>query len=253
MNSFVLDNAANLETIGRGAFVACNALASIAIGELSPNFAVFDGVVYSEDKKKLVAYPCGRVNTNGLLNDITTIETRAFAYCTSIKQIDLSGMHSLTSLESEAFSNMVALTSFVLHDAANFRLLSDNVFDSCQALESVIIHNPSQLESLASTDLSSIGTLTSVVLPSSVTALPMLPSSVTYTFQFTPTSIDYSPLCKASIRSIFPYVILSLAFTACSTGEYIDLTSCGSSCTIVKNCQLCTAGTYADTTDNLMF
>jgi len=128
LTSFVLENAAVLETIGDYAFGMSNKLTSIDIGEPSPNFAIDNGIVYSEDKKTLVAYPCGRTNTNGMLIDITAIGRYAFAYCTSIKSVNFEEMHSLTSIGAYAFWTMYGLTSFVLHDASGIQSVGEEAF-----------------------------------------------------------------------------------------------------------------------------
>jgi len=147
LTSFVLVNAVALETIGDVAFGACNKLTSIDIGEPSPNFAVDNGIVYSEDKKTLVAYPCGRTNTDGMLSDITAIGRYAFAYCTKIKSLNLEELNSLTSIGDYAFTNMNDLTSLVFYDASDLQSIGANAFYGCNVMTAFIIHDTSALTS----------------------------------------------------------------------------------------------------------
>ena len=87
--------------------------------EISPGHAEYksvDGVVYSQDGKRLILCPGGREDSNYKIeNGTEVIAERAFYDCKKIKGVDIP--ESVLIIEKEAFYNAVGLDDIVIPDS----------------------------------------------------------------------------------------------------------------------------------------
>lgn len=76
--------------IDDAAFYDCQNVTAIQIGNQSQRFMTENGILYSKDKTKLVAYPNGRTETTYVIpSGVTTIPEKMFQNLTKIKTITI--------------------------------------------------------------------------------------------------------------------------------------------------------------------
>lgn len=119
------------------AFGACYNLEKFEIDEANPYFTVFDGVLFTKDKTKLVAFPCGnkskhftvpegvkvvghgsfldaKIETITFPSSLQIIERMAFRSCANLKCLDIPD--SVTEIGEVAFEFCLALNKVKLPD-----------------------------------------------------------------------------------------------------------------------------------------
>ncbi|MBR5760018.1 MAG: leucine-rich repeat protein [Thermoguttaceae bacterium] len=152
-----------VETIEKCAFGVCKALTSIDVEKGSESFRSIDGILLSADGKKLVLYPSGRASDVCVVPDgVETIETWAFANCSSVKSIVLP--ESVRKLESGALINCASLQSIVL--SKGLSIIERWAFGGCSSLTSIVV--PEGVVEIEDCAFSRCSALRSVVLPKSV-------------------------------------------------------------------------------------
>lgn len=108
---------------------------------------------------------CTALENITLPGSVTKIGYQAFWYCTSLKSVKLPS--SLTTLGNEVFLDCKALKSVEVPSGVTS--ISDYAFKNCTALESVTL--PSGLTSIGAYAFDVCSALTSVTMPDSVTTL----------------------------------------------------------------------------------
>ena len=120
--------------IGREAFCNCTSLTNIDVTEGNSKYCSVDGVLYSKDKSRLVAYPIGKGGTKFSIPDsVTEIGDSAFCYCESLTSIDIP--NSVTEIGDKAFSSCTSLTSVTIPDSVT-EIGYDPFFD-CTSLTNI--------------------------------------------------------------------------------------------------------------------
>ena len=135
-------------------------LATYTVDEKNENFCSVDGIVYTKDMKKLVAYPpayptteftvpssvemigYGSAYTAAIENliipdSVTEVEGFAFTYCKSLKSVKLPS--GLKSIGYSGFGN-TALESVELPPV--LEEMGKNAFNGCRQLKSITVTNP---------------------------------------------------------------------------------------------------------------
>lgn len=136
------------------------ALEKYTVDEKNETFCAVDGVVYTKDMKKLVAYPTafpstdftvsssvevigdGAAYTANIVNliipdSVTEVEGFAFTYCKSLKTVKLSA--ALKKIGYSGFGN-TALESVELPSATEE--IGPSAFGGCRALKTITVNNP---------------------------------------------------------------------------------------------------------------
>ncbi|MCR5706766.1 MAG: leucine-rich repeat protein [Ruminococcus sp.] len=136
------------------------ALEKYTVDEKNETFCAVDGVVYTKDMKKLVAYPTaypstdftvpssvevigdGAAYTANIVNliipdSVTEVEGFAFTYCKSLKTVKLSA--ALKKIGYSGFGN-TALESVELPSATEE--IGPSAFNGCRALKTITVNNP---------------------------------------------------------------------------------------------------------------
>jgi hypothetical protein len=126
-----------VSSIGNAAFGGCDALEKFDTDPSNPYFTVLDGVLFTKDKKKLVAFPCGNKTKHYTIPEgveiigegsfldaqiesivfpstLKTIEGWAFRFCENLKRIDIPD--SVTEIGEVAFEFCLALNKVKLPD-----------------------------------------------------------------------------------------------------------------------------------------
>ena len=169
------------------AFARCFSLKEIIVDEGNTNYCSKDGVLYSKDMSRLIAFPGGKVSikipdsvteigcgafygcTNlisiEIPNSVTKIGQGAFRGCTCLTSIKIS--HSVTEIGSSAFESCTSLTSIVFPDGVTE--IGSRAFSRCTNLTSIEI--PDSVTEIGSRAFSRCTSLTSIEIPHSVTVI----------------------------------------------------------------------------------
>ena len=120
---------ASVTTIAPGAFNSFNA-AGYNVAEKNPNYSSLDGVLFSKDMTKLLAYPAGRFEEHyEIPASVTTIGSYAFAGVFFLSELELPA--TVTTLEDDAFYLLVNLEEFTV--PATVTSMGKRVFENMNA------------------------------------------------------------------------------------------------------------------------
>ena len=97
-----------LLTIGYCAFADCPAMKSIDVAAENENYSSLNGVLYSKDQTRLIAWPAGRSSIAIVPDSVNTIAEGAFRSCTKLTEVYLP--LGVTTIEGWAFHDCAALT-----------------------------------------------------------------------------------------------------------------------------------------------
>ena len=155
----------NLATIEYDALTYLENLAYYTSSTLNTHFKAVDGVLYSKDLTRLVAYPPAAPATTF---DIPSTVTSLGDYCfCSSKLTQVNIPESVTWMDMNIFRNCKELVSVDLPDGITH--MGINVFGSCTNLTSV--HLPASLDTLPNSTFSYCTKLTTVTVPRNVSCI----------------------------------------------------------------------------------
>ena len=153
-------------SIGEYAFSGCSGLTSINVSVDNIEYTSIDGVLYSKDKTRIVAYPSGKSATSyEILESVTSIGEEAFEGCSGLTSIRLPS--GLTSIGAVAFYKCSGLTSIRL--PSGLTSIGEYAFYKCSGLTSIRL--PSGLTSIGEYAFGGCSGLTSIELPSGLTSI----------------------------------------------------------------------------------
>ena len=155
----------SVTSIGDCAFSGCASLTDIAVSEGSPYFCSQEGVVYSKDKKTIIAYPAGRESTTYAIAEGVTDIAGAFGGCTSLTAISIP--ESVTGIGSYAFSECTNLMEITIPE--HVTSIGDSAFWDCAKLESLAI--PDCVTSIGAGAFRGCESLKSIAVPNGVTII----------------------------------------------------------------------------------
>ena len=156
----------SVTSIADDAFLNCGGLTSIGVDANNTNYKSIDGNLYSKDGTTLIQYAIGKTATTLAISDnVTSIENRAFAGCTSLTSIVIPD--SVTSIADGAFLGCRNLTSVVIPDSVTS--IADCAFAGCTSLTSIVI--PDSVTSIGYEAFYNCSRLTSITIPDSVTSI----------------------------------------------------------------------------------
>ena len=155
----------SVTSIGDRAFAGCTSLTDIAVSEESPYFCSQEGVVYSKDKKTIIAYPAGRESTTYAIAEGVTDIAGAFGGCTSLTAISIP--ESVTGIGSYAFSECTNLMEITIPECVTS--IGDSAFWDCAKLESLAI--PDCVTSIGAGAFRGCESLKSIAIPNGVTII----------------------------------------------------------------------------------
>ena len=153
-------------SIGEYAFSSCSGLTSINVSVDNIEYTSIDGVLYSKDKTRIVAYPSGKSATSyEILESVTSIGEEAFEGCSGLTSIRLPS--GLTSIGDSAFKGCSSLMSINLPSGVTS--IGEYAFTNCSSLTSIEL--PSGLTSIGESAFFGCRGLTSISLPSGLTSI----------------------------------------------------------------------------------
>ena len=165
IKDFVLGK--NLKSMSEYA-MAGTTIASYDVEAGNTEYSAADGVLYSADGSKLIAYPAGSTRTSfSIPSNVKSVESAAFAWNNVLQAVDIP--EGVTTLKSSAFQEVYGLESVVLPDSLTE--VESFVFYGCSGLRNIsfgeglsstgyqMFENCSSLETLSAEDF---GGLTSI-------------------------------------------------------------------------------------------
>lgn len=156
----------SVTSIGKNAFVRCTGLKSIELDNSNTAYSLVDGILFNNDKTKLIKYPGKKDGTSYSIPDsVTSIESSAFYGCTNLKNITIP--ESVTYIDEYAFNSCVNLTSVTIPSKVTF--IGNRAFQDCSGLTSIVI--PDGVTSIEDFAFEYCESLTSVTIPDSVTVI----------------------------------------------------------------------------------
>ncbi len=229
----------SVTSIGDSAFRGCSNLTSLTIpksvttigtnpfykltlqlNNRSPHFYVEDNVLFTADKRQLIAY-CSTQTSYSIPNSVTSIGDEAFGYCSSLTSLTIP--NSVTSIGDFAFVGCYSLTSLTIPNSVT--AIGDYAFWQCSSLISLTI--PDSVTSIGKDAFSSCYRLTSLTIPDSVTfiekgAFSGCPRLTSLTIPNSVTSIsDYAfSSCESLTSLTIPNSVTSIgdyAFSSCES------------------------------------
>ena len=173
----------SVTSIGNDAFAWCSSLYSVTIPEsitnikgnpfvkcparvinLSKHFTIFEGNLYTSDRRKLISYLSK--GENFIIPDsVTSIGDGAFEDCWSLQSVTIPD--SVTSIGDLAFYDCRSLHSVTIPDSVTS--IGESAFEGCSSLQSVTI--PDSVTSIGDSAFEFCDSLHSVTIPDSVTSI----------------------------------------------------------------------------------
>ena len=184
----------------RSAFDGCSSLTSINVDSDNENYCSINGVLFSKDKKVLLAFPNGRSTICTVPSTVTLISENAFGGCGSLTDIDVDSDNKnycsvdgvlfskdkrilvaflknksasytvpnyVTIIGNSAFENYSNLVSIII--STSVKVIDEWAFEDCCSLTSVTISNGvTEIRGNAFRDCVS---LSSITIPNSVTSI----------------------------------------------------------------------------------
>ena len=173
----------SVTSIGDSAFAGCSNLTSLTIpnsltmiganpfGGLtlqldnqSPYFYEEDNVLFTADKKQLLAY-CSTQTSYSIPDSVTSIGDYAFENCSSLTTLTIP--NSVTSIGNCSFAGCSSLTSLTIPNSVTS--IGDSAFSSCESLTSLTI--PNSITSIGKGAFEDCSSLISLTIPNSVTSI----------------------------------------------------------------------------------
>ena len=125
---------AKVENIEGASFGYCSSLKSIEIDEKNKNYLSENGIIFSKEKKVIIAYPAGKTEKSyNIPNTVTSIGNGAFSGCASLTSVTIPD--SVTSIGDSAFSGCTSLTSIMI--PKNVSSIGMYAFGDCDSLANV--------------------------------------------------------------------------------------------------------------------
>lgn len=114
-------------------FYKCSKLQSIEVEDGNAHFCSIDGVLFTKDKKTLVAYPRGKAGKYTLPNTTETIDSDAFSRSVGLTEAVMN--EGLKTVQKDAFERCSNLKTVSISSTVS-KISSSYVFDRCTSLTS---------------------------------------------------------------------------------------------------------------------
>ena len=117
----------------------CYKLENIIVDSQNPNYASFDGIMYSKDMKTFIACGAGKTGTLSLPDTVTKIERSAADGCSKLSEIIIP--NSVAQIGEWAFSDCSSVTNIKIPDNDKYTEIGTGTFSGCGGTEIVIPKN----------------------------------------------------------------------------------------------------------------
>ena len=127
---------ATVTEIDTHAFYCVMGLEEISVDSKNTAFAAEDGVLYSKDKKDIIAYPIERsAKTFEIPSSVTVLRNSRFAFCANLKSIKIPD--SVTEIGDYVFQSCSGLTEMTIPDSVT--QMGSSVFLGCTNLKTLTL------------------------------------------------------------------------------------------------------------------
>ncbi len=157
----------SVTAIGTAAFSNCSNLTKILVEEGNTAYTSIEGVLFSNEKTTLVAYPAAKAPDYEIPNSVTAIGDYAFSDCVGLTSVTIP--NSVTAIGNYAFYRCIGLTSITIPNSVT--AIGRSAFANCTGLTSITI--PNSVTAISDHAFSNCSGLTSVTIPNSVTTISM--------------------------------------------------------------------------------
>lgn len=204
LTSFRFPDAVN--NIKVSSFTGCTNLNEFIVGSNNSNYSTMDGVVFNNDKSKLLLFPNAKSGPYTI--PISVGEIGGSAFSNSIGLTSLTIPNSFTTIGAYAFHGFTGLTSVTLPNSVT--RIESYSFVGCSGLTSIKI--PSNVTKIDGGAFIGCSGLTSIVLPDSITVLDSetflgcLGLKKIYCQSITPPSLSLYCFSDETIKSSILYV-----------------------------------------------
>ena len=123
----------SVTAIGTAAFSNCSNLTKILVEEGNTAYTSIEGVLFSNEKTTLVAYPAAKAPDYEIPNSVTAIGNYAFYRCIGLTSITIP--NSVTAIGRSAFANCTGLTSITIPNSVT--AISEYAFSNCTAVNTI--------------------------------------------------------------------------------------------------------------------
>lgn len=121
-------------SIGAGAFSYCGGNLEITVDENNPSYCDVDGVLFSKDKTKLIAFTNGKRNENySIPYGVNEIANEAFEGCEGLSSVILP--EGVTTIGDYAFGDCYDLESVTLPES--LKNIENAAFFNCRSLKNI--------------------------------------------------------------------------------------------------------------------
>ena len=156
---------AGVTNIDNWVFSNCTSLTEISVVKENTAFCDIDGVLFSGDESRLVAYPVGRKGTYVIPAGVTGTGSGAFGSCTGLTGVTIPA--SVTNIAQSAFIGCTGLMGIAIPTSVT--RIGGAAFAGCRSLTSVTF--PNNVTSIEGWMFNNCTSLTNVVIPASVTSI----------------------------------------------------------------------------------
>jgi hypothetical protein len=155
---------ASFNTLGSDCFRLCENLTAINVTENNSYFCSIDGVLFNEDKTKLIAFPSGKEGDYIVPDGVIQIADSAFSNAGKVTAVTFPETLEIVG-DSAFFSS--DLTEIILPDSVKY--IGSMAFSRCMNLKSINL--PSGLAVITDDMLAGSNELTSITVPDGVVAI----------------------------------------------------------------------------------
>lgn len=121
-------------SIGEGAFSYCRGVLEITVDENNPSYCDVDGVLFSKDKTKLIAFTNGKRNENySIPNGVSEIAKEAFEGCEGLKSVLVP--EGVTTIGDYAFGDCYDMESVTLPES--LKIIENAALFNCRSLKNI--------------------------------------------------------------------------------------------------------------------
>ncbi len=123
----------SVTAIGTAAFSNCSNLTKILVEEGNTAYTSIEGVLFSNEKTTLVAYPAAKAPDYEIPNSVTAIGDHAFSNCSGLTSVTIP--NSVTTISMSTFANCTGLTSITIPNSVT--AISEYAFSNCTAVNTI--------------------------------------------------------------------------------------------------------------------
>ncbi|MDD4637403.1 MAG: leucine-rich repeat domain-containing protein, partial [Bacteroidales bacterium] len=139
-------------------FSQCSSVKAFDVSKENKSFCSEDGVLFTKDKRTLIAYTAARAATYDIPAGVDSIGDYAFYFCNNLTTLTVPD--GVTSIGESSFQNCTRLSSFTL--PGSLTSIAKSAFMHCRAFTSVAI--PTNVTTIDSLAFKCCKTLTEIVV-----------------------------------------------------------------------------------------